>query len=128
MNKFVRDYLIKFAKVKRPVPYSQIAKDCGLNLNLGLPSDRKKLSEILGEVSAFGHQNNRPLLSPVAMYQNLEDQGGGFYAVCEQLGFGSKKLLREQEFAIVQIIASFEFWSKPLEEFFTIEELEFFKT
>ncbi|ETZ24049.1 hypothetical protein [Pedobacter sp. V48] len=42
MNEIVRNYLIKWAKVKRPVSYSQIAKDCGLNLNLELPSDGLK--------------------------------------------------------------------------------------
>lgn len=127
MNETVRNYLIKSAKNRRPVPYSKIVMDCHLGLNLELIQDRNQLSTILGEIAAFEYGNQRPILSAIAMYQNLSDHGDGFYQICEDLGIGSKRQLKQEEYALTQMMLCFDYWSKPKDEdFFRLDELEFF--
>ncbi|MBB6273555.1 hypothetical protein HDF26_004015 [Pedobacter cryoconitis] len=127
MNEIVRTYLIKSSRARIPVAYNQINKDCGLDLNLELVSDRKVLSNTLGEISLHEYENNRPLLSAVAMYQNLLEHGDGFYQICQDLGIGSKKELKEREFAVSQMMECFDYWSKTAEDDFFVEgELDFF--
>lgn len=127
MNNSVRDLLIESSKANRPVSYSEIAKRCGLNLNFESVGDRKILSNILGEISEFEHSNGRPLLSSMAMYQGLIDHGDGFYQICEELGFGSKKDLKSKEFAFEQMKMCFDYWSiQDAPDFFLEEEIDFF--
>ena len=61
------------------------------------------------------------------MYQNLLEHGDGFYQICEDLGIGTKKQLKQDEYALTQMMLCFDYWSKPKDEdFFRLDELEFF--
>jgi len=74
------------------------------------PYDRKEIGRILGEISAFEHSNDRPLLSALVLSKSLEE-GDGFYRLCEELGYGSyRKLKGDPTFAPIQMNRCYEFW------------------
>jgi hypothetical protein len=86
--------LIEVARQKdKFVYYSDVVKDCGLDIDTSTDFGRRQLSEVLGQVSAFenNQQPPRPLLSSLAIYKdkNKNDHGDGFYRIAEQLGKGS---------------------------------------
>jgi hypothetical protein len=148
MNTEIRELLIERAKIKAPVSYGTIMQQ--LELNTSDPEHRKILSHELAEISRFEVQNQRPMLSSMAMYEGLKDFGPGFYPLAEELGFGNARQLENSKFAFQMQRQCFDFWNsgnnqnirandiigteaKPLNQttnniaFFTIGELEFFK-
>lgn len=151
MNSQVRSYLIEVArKPGKFVTYSDVVRDCGLGFNLSTEYGRLQLSTTLGEVSAFEHEHERPLISSLAIYSdtNKNDHGDGFYKLAESLGIGKAKKLREDLYAFAEAEECRKFWqdegnyhkyahlegetevkaiSSETEEFFTAEDLEFFK-
>ncbi|WP_291116422.1 DUF3883 domain-containing protein [Empedobacter sp. UBA7248] len=149
METIVRTYLIEAARQKdKFVYYSDVVKDCKLDIDTSTDYGRRQLSEILGEVSAFenNQQPPRPLLSSLAIYKdkNKNDHGDGFYRIAEQLGKGSFKKLKDELFAFSEAEKCRKFWQQiynyqkfassgnlttPKNEidFFKKEELNFFK-
>lgn len=114
MNKIVRSYLIDLARKKHSqiVTYQILCNDCGLKLDMALPSDRNEIGRILGEISEFEFNNNRPLLSALVIRKNDDYEGDGFYKLAESLGFGYwKKLKREGFFEIEQMKEVIDKWS-----------------
>ncbi len=113
MNNRVREYLIKVARTKdRFVYYSQLIKDCKLDYNLGLEGDKKKFSKMLGDISSYEHQNERPLLTSLAIYKDPKrnDQGKGFYRLAENLGFGNAKKLENSLFGFEEAKNCRKYW------------------
>lgn len=149
MDTRVRTYLIEAVRQKNKfVYYSDVVKDCGLDIDTSTDYGRRQLSEILGEVSAFenNQQPPRPLLSSLAIYKdkNKNDHGDGFYRIAEQLGKGSFKKLKDELFAFIEAEKCRKFWqqndnyqkfasigngttTKNEIEFFKQAELDFFK-
>ncbi|MES2398106.1 MAG: hypothetical protein V4549_18980, partial [Bacteroidota bacterium] len=149
MNEKVRKYLIEVARQKdKFVFYSDVVKDCGLNIDTNTEYGRKQLSVVLGEVSEYENSQlpPRPLLSSLAIYkdQNKNDHGDGFYKVAERLGKGNLKKLRDELYGFSEAEESRKFWQgennykqfAPLIngviendeiDFFTQEEIDFFK-
>jgi hypothetical protein len=113
MNNRVRKYLIEKSISYEPVYYENVVKDCDLQLNLDSENDRKKLSAILGEVSAYEYANHRPLLSAVAIYKNKLDHGYGFYEVAHKLLKKNKQELIDEAFGFVELKNCREYWSDP---------------
>jgi len=73
---------------------------------------RAEIGRILGEVSAFEHNEKRPLLSTLVISKYSSEQGDGFYKLCEELGYGSwKKLKNDITFDSIQINRCYDFWS-----------------
>ena len=64
MNQEIRKFLIDQCVLGQPIYYENISKK--LNLDLALDKDRLILSKTLGEISAFEHENGRPLISSIA--------------------------------------------------------------
>lgn len=117
MNETVRTYLIETAKQKdKFVYYSEVVKDCNLQIDTSTDYGRKQLSDILGEVSAFenSQKSSRPLLSALAIYKDKSknDHGDGFYKIAAKLGKGNAKLLKEQVYGFTEAQRCREFWQK----------------
>lgn len=149
MNENVRTYLIEAARQKdKFVFYSDVVKDCGLDIDTHTEYGRKQLSEVLGKVSEYENQQYppRPLLSSLAIYkdQNRNDHGDGFYKIAEQLGKGKFKKLKDDLFGFTEAAKCRDFWQQEKNykkfasldngaepndelEFFNQAELEFFK-
>nr|WP_315224517.1 DUF3883 domain-containing protein [uncultured Flavobacterium sp.] len=139
MNHGIREFLIDQCVKGQPIYYEDIGQI--LNLNLGLDSDRHILSKTLGEISVFEFENERPLISAIAIYKQKNDHGYGFYNLCEELKIGKAKQLHEMLFGFTQIEECKRFWKKPENynayysigkekiihslEFFTPQEIEF---
>lgn len=149
MNTRVRTYLIDAARQKdKFVYYSDVVKDCALNIDISTEYGRKLLSDVLGEVSAFENDQQipRPLLSSLAIYKdkNRNDHGDGFYRIAEQLGKGNFKKLKDELYAFSEAEECRKYWQQdenyqkfasityivePQDkiEFFNQDELDFFK-
>jgi len=73
MNQRVRTYLIETAMQKdKFVYYSDVVKDCGLDIDISTDFGRQQLSEVLGLISEFenNQQPPRPLLSSLVIYKD----------------------------------------------------------
>lgn len=149
MNTKVRQYLIEAARQKdKFVYYSDVVKDCALDIDTSTEFGRRQLSEVLGQVSEYENNQKppRPLLSSLAIYKdkNKNDHGDGFYRIAEQLGKGSFKKLKDDLFAFSEAEESRKFWqqndnyqkfasisneteTKVKTNFFNQDELDFFK-
>lgn len=108
MNNTIRQLLIDCARIGEPISYGDIMKKIGLNHTN--PAHRNELSQVLYEISKFESDNDRPLLSSLAMYAGFKDHGPGFYELAELLGFGSKNDLIAKLFAFEQIKECQSFW------------------
>jgi hypothetical protein len=112
MNHEVRLFLIELARKRHGfIFYQDLSDKCNLGFNFReSPYDRKEIGRILGEISAFEHSNDRPLLSALVLSKSLEE-GDGFYRLCEELGYGSyRKLKGDPTFAPIQMNRCYEFW------------------
>ncbi len=117
MNTRVRTYLIEAARKKdKFVFYSDLVKDCDLDIDTSTEFGRRQLSEVLGQVSAFENSQKppRPLLSSLAIYKDKSknDHGDGFYKIAEQLGKGSFKKLKDDLFAFSEAEECRKFWQQ----------------
>lgn len=115
MNEIVRSYLINAAKQKdKFVYYSEIVKDCKLEIDISSEFGRKELSYLLGDISAFEKNQipSRPLLSSLAIYKdkNKNDHGDGFYKIAEKLGKGDFKTLKDELFGFTEAERCRLFW------------------
>ncbi len=149
MNSIVRKYLIEAARQRdKFVFYSDVVKDCDLNIDTSTEFGRRQLSEVLGKVSEYenNQQPSRPLLSSLAIYKDKHknDHGDGFYRIADQLGKGSFKKLKAELFGFSEAEECRKFWqqndnyqkfvsisneieSKDKINFFNLDELNFFK-
>ena len=111
MNQEVRKFLIDQCVKGQPIYYEAIGQILGLDL--GLESQRQILSKTLGEISAFEHEHDRPLISSIAIYKQKNDHGYGFYNLCEELGIVKATKLSKELYGFTQIEECKRFWQKP---------------
>lgn len=111
MNYRVREFLIDLASKGKFIYYQPLSDSCGLGLDMQASEwDRAEIGRILGEVSTYEHENGRPLISAIVLSKGSLYEGDGFYKLAEKLGFGPWKYLRDENFAIEQMNACYEFW------------------
>ncbi len=112
MNERVRTKLIELAKKKRTITYQELSDVCNLGLVMADSEfARAEIGRILGEVSEFEHNDKRPLLSALIISKSKGEQGDGFYKLCEELGYGSwKKLKNDLTFDSNEMNRCFDFW------------------
>lgn len=115
MNNDVREYLIKVARQKDKFAYySDIVKDCGLERDINLKTEygRAIFTKLLSDVSEFEDNNQRPLLSSMAIYKdvNRNDHGDGFYIVAEKLKKGKFKKLKDDLYGFTEAAECRKFW------------------
>lgn len=111
MNEQVRTKLIELARKKRTITYQELSDACKLGLVMADSEfARAEIGRILGEVSAFEFHAQRPLLSALVISKGKGEQGDGFYRLCEELGYGSwKKLKNNITFDSLQINRCYNF-------------------
>lgn len=115
MNEKVRIHLIEIAHKCKTITYQELSDECKLGLIMRESVyARAEIGRILGEISAFEHNNNRPLISSLVISKGDNYQGDGFYKLSEELGFGNwKKLKADISFEIGQMNACYDFWKNP---------------
>ncbi|ELR72361.1 hypothetical protein C900_01643 [Fulvivirga imtechensis AK7] len=93
-----------------PISYRRLINTTDLGLNLDIKHEKQLLGTILDEVSTEEHQAGRPLLS-VLVQSKKNGQGDRFYKLCEQLGYGDwKDLKNDESFTEEHIRKCREFW------------------
>jgi hypothetical protein len=139
MNHEVRLFLIEQSRKGRPIYYEDVAKV--LKIDLSFPEQRQILSTTLGEISTFEFENNRPMISSMAIYKAKNDHGFGFYNLCEELGIGKSTKLEKELYGFDQMEKCKKFWQNKsnydtyanlneenddfIPSFFAINEIEF---
>lgn len=112
MNLKMRELLIDLARHPRKnyIHYQELCKACGLSLDMSIPFHRKQIGDILGEISAFEYKKGRPLLSSLVLSKNF-GEGDGYYKLCEELGMGNwKKLKQDVAFSTIKMQECISFW------------------
>lgn len=84
MNKAIYEKLKEAAKVPDTIAYGEIAPLAELDMSRA--DDRKTISEILGEISTFEHEQGHPLLSAVVVLAGTDMPGQGFFTLAKDLG------------------------------------------
>ena len=80
---------------------------------MGIPADRGKIGNILGNISSYEHELGHPLLSSIVITVNGE-QGDGFFRLAEELGYGDwQKLKKGKKFEYDMMNKTHDFWAKP---------------
>jgi hypothetical protein len=112
MNEQVRLHLIEVARKKKTITYQQLSDQCKLGLVMQESEfARAEIGRILGEVSIFEFNAGRPLISSLVITKGENYQGDGFYKLCEELGYGPWKKLRDDiSFEIGIMNMCYEFW------------------
>jgi hypothetical protein len=113
MNEQVRGYLIQVARspARTPVTYSQVNQNCGLGLDFEFQTDRNEIGRILGEIGTYEFNNGRPILSALVVHQGEPaDHGVGFYNLCDSLGVGDARRLRDRLFGYEEMTRCFDYW------------------
>lgn len=110
MNYQVREYLIDLCSKGKTIGYQELSNECNLDLDMSSPADRSKIAEMLGTISTYEHQHNRPLLTAIVIAKRTQVQGDGFFKLGDQLGFGNWKILKRDSFDIEQIKKCYEYW------------------
>lgn len=87
-EKRARQVLIDYASRREAIKYADLIEKAQLNLSMRNPHHRGILGEILGNISIFEHENDRPLLSCVAVLANLK-HSDGFFKLADELGYGN---------------------------------------
>lgn len=74
------DFLTEVARKRRKITYGELGK------KFGIPPPFRPLNHALGRVSRAAHKDGRPMLSAVAVNQETEKPGSGFYELAWELG------------------------------------------
>ena len=94
----IRTYLIRYSRLQTgTVSYLTLVQEAGLGLNLEISHEKSRLNEMLAEISLFEHEAGRPPLSALVKVQGSKGQGDNFYKLCERLGMGEWRSLKQDE-------------------------------
>lgn len=83
MNIDIYEQLKAVAKSRKCTYYSDIAPLA--NLDMKNVKDRKEIADILGEISIFENEHQRPLLSAIVVLKGSKKPGSGFFGLAESL-------------------------------------------
>ena len=108
----IRTYLIRYSQMQTgTVSYLTLVQEAELGLNLEISHEKSRLNEMLAEISATEHEAGRPLLSCLVKVQGSKGQGDSFYKLCEKLGMGEWRSLKQDEEFLKNLIRECrEFW------------------
>ncbi|WXT99942.1 MAG: hypothetical protein Ctma_0648 [Catillopecten margaritatus gill symbiont] len=112
MNKLLYNELTQLANEQEFIAYGDAASLVGLSISK--KKDRRKLYDMLDEISLYEHKANRPMLTALIVHKGIDNKPGkGFYTKAEELGYysGSKKSLDQLDFWVSQIKQIFAEWS-----------------
>lgn len=112
-EKRVREILISVASNRSIIHYTELCRKATLKLDMGIPADRGKIGNILGNISSYEHELGHPLLSSIVITVNGE-QGDGFFRLAEELGYGDwQKLKKGKKIEYDMMNKTHDFWAKP---------------
>jgi hypothetical protein len=108
----IRTYLIRYSRLQSgTVSYLTLVQEAELGLNLEISHEKSRLNEMLAEISLGEHEAGRPLLSCLVKVQGSKGQGDNFYKMCEKLGLGEWRSLKQNEDFLKDLIRECrEFW------------------
>lgn len=94
----IRTYLIRYSRLQTgTVSYLTLVQEAELGLNLEISHEKSRLNEMLAEISASEHEAGHPLLSCLVKVQGSKGQGDNFFKLCEKLGMGEWRSLKQDE-------------------------------
>jgi len=98
MNGRIRSHLIRFARHQvGTISYLNLVQEAELGFNLDISHEKGRLNELLAEISEQEHTAGRPILSCLVKVEGSKGQGDNFYKLCERLGMGEWRALKQQE-------------------------------
>jgi hypothetical protein len=105
MTNRLRHYLIRYARQQAgSVSYLTLLQESELGLNMDISHEKARLNEMLAEISTEEHEAGRPLLSCLVRVQGSKGQGDNFYKLCERLGYGEWRSLKQDESFLKNLI------------------------
>jgi hypothetical protein len=94
----VRSHLIRFSRTQvGTTSYLNLVQEAELGLNLEISHEKSRLNEILAEISENEYRAGRPILSCLVKVEGSKGQGDNFYKLCERLGLGEWRELKQRE-------------------------------
>ena len=94
----IRTYLIRYARLQTgTASYLTLVQEAELGLNLEISHEKSRLNEMLAEISTTEHDAGRPPLSCLVKVQGSKGQGDNFYKLCEKMGMGEWRTLKQDE-------------------------------
>lgn len=108
----IRKYLIRYSRLQTgTVSYLTLVQDAELGLNLEISHEKSRLNEMLAEISTAEHEAGRPPLSALVKVQGSKGQGDNFYKLCEKMGMGEWRTLKQDEEFLKNLIRDCrDFW------------------
>ena len=108
----LRHYLIRYARQQAgTVSYLTLVQESELGLNLDISHEKSRLNEILTEITTAEYAAGRPILSSLVRVPGSKGQGDNFYKLCERLGMGEWRSLKQDEHFLKNLIKQCrEFW------------------
>ena len=112
MNKDLYTHLKEVARNKETTSYSEIGPIVGIT-DFSDPYNRRRISEILGEISEYEHGCGRPMLSAVVILKGGSKPGAGFFTLARDLGLltGTVGERAKLDFFDKELKKVHEFWS-----------------
>ena len=109
----IRTYLIRYSRQQTgTVSYLTLVQEAELGLNLEISHEKSRLNEMLAEISMAEFENGHPLLSCLVKVQGSKGQGDSFYKLCEKMGLGEWRSLKQNEDFLKDLILECrEFWN-----------------
>ena len=87
---YVKTYakLRQLATLGETIGYQQVSNEIGLGMNMHLTNDRRRIGQLLGDISTAEHNAGRPMRSTVVVYVDEKplNPGPGFFECARRLG------------------------------------------
>ncbi len=93
----IRAALINLARSSGTSSLLTLNNETELGLHLDSSHERARLLEMLAEITTIEHHAGRPLLSALVRIKGTHGQADAFYRLCERLGLGEWRTLKQDE-------------------------------
>lgn len=111
----VREILIDVARRKSIINYGRLVKRAGLESKYDFaknPHQRIEFGGVLGDISEYEFDNDRPLLSCVVVGTETNMPGGGFFDLVTDLtGKEFANWEAKEEFAMKELNRIYDYWA-----------------
>jgi hypothetical protein len=104
LNQVLYNRLKEAASRGKPIYFSEIAEL--LEINMSDEEQRKKMFEMIANISLYEHQNGRPLLSAIVIKAD-KSPGYGFFIMARRLGL---QKTNNQSFFYEEVKKVFDYW------------------